>query len=80
MTELPSAGLSQCIGLQARSFKARAGPDMSDRSAWTDTPADREKKAKVCLLSYASCTSYKWVIINYYKHLTVGTLSFTNSF
>lgn len=46
MTELPSAGLSQSIGLQARTFKARAGPDMSDRSSWTDTPADREKKAK----------------------------------
>ncbi|VDI63321.1 Hypothetical predicted protein [Mytilus galloprovincialis] len=46
MTELPSAELNQSLGLQARTFRAKAGPDMSDRSGWTDTPADREKKAK----------------------------------
>lgn len=46
MMELPSSKLSQSIGLQARSFRAKAGPDMSDRSAWTDTPADRERKEK----------------------------------
>lgn len=47
MTELPSAELNRSLGLQARTFRAKAGPDMSDRSGWTDTPADREKKAKV---------------------------------
>lgn len=46
MMELPSAELNQSLGLQARTFRAKAGPDMSDRSGWTDTPADREKKAK----------------------------------
>ena len=46
MTELPDC-LGQNIGLQARTFKVRSGPDLSDRSAWTDTPADRERKMKV---------------------------------
>jgi hypothetical protein len=31
----------------ARSFRAKAGPDLSDRSDWTDTPLDKEKKNKV---------------------------------
>ncbi|KAK3095399.1 hypothetical protein FSP39_014190 [Pinctada imbricata] len=45
MTVLPDC-LGQNIGLQARSFRVQQGPDMSDRSAWTDTPADRERKLK----------------------------------
>lgn len=48
MTELPGVNnLSASLGLTARTFRAKEGPDMSDRSAWTDTPADRERKAKV---------------------------------
>lgn len=46
MMELPSAGLAKNIGLTARTFRTKAGPDMGDRSVWTDTPADREKKEK----------------------------------
>lgn len=46
MMELPSTGLAQNIGLTARTFRTRTGPDMGDRSMWTDTPADREKKIK----------------------------------
>ncbi|KAG7222405.1 hypothetical protein INR49_016360 [Caranx melampygus] len=30
----------------ARTFKKRSGPENKDRSIWTDTPADRERKAK----------------------------------
>lgn len=45
MTELPPE--LQHIGLGARTFKKRSGPDNKDRSVWTDTPADRERKAKV---------------------------------
>lgn len=45
MTELPPE--LQHIGLGARTFKKRTGPDNKDRSVWTDTPADRERKAKV---------------------------------
>lgn len=44
MTELPPE--LQHIGLGARTFKKRSGPEKSDRSIWTDTPADRERKAK----------------------------------
>jgi hypothetical protein len=47
MMELPSNKLSMNLGLQARSFRAKAGPDLSDRSDWTDTPLDKEKKNKV---------------------------------
>ncbi|TWW67877.1 Lipopolysaccharide-specific response protein 7 [Takifugu flavidus] len=34
------------IGLGARTFKKRSGPENKDRSIWTDTPEDRERKAK----------------------------------
>uniref|UniRef100_A0A3P8QUH8 GPALPP motifs-containing protein 1 n=1 Tax=Astatotilapia calliptera TaxID=8154 RepID=A0A3P8QUH8_ASTCA len=45
MTELPPE--LQHIGLGARTFKKRSGPENADRSIWTDTPADRERKARV---------------------------------
>ncbi|XP_022624032.1 GPALPP motifs-containing protein 1 [Seriola dumerili] len=44
MTELPPE--LQHIGLGARTFKKRSGPENKDRSIWTDTPADRERKAR----------------------------------
>ncbi|XP_026020824.1 GPALPP motifs-containing protein 1 isoform X2 [Astatotilapia calliptera] len=44
MTELPPE--LQHIGLGARTFKKRSGPENADRSIWTDTPADRERKAR----------------------------------
>ncbi|XP_056876197.1 GPALPP motifs-containing protein 1 isoform X1 [Takifugu flavidus] len=44
MTELPPE--LQHIGLGARTFKKRSGPENKDRSIWTDTPEDRERKAK----------------------------------
>ncbi|XP_069745734.1 GPALPP motifs-containing protein 1 isoform X1 [Narcine bancroftii] len=44
MTELPP--VLQHIGLGARTFKRRANGESSDRSIWTDTPADRERKAQ----------------------------------
>ena len=45
MTELPPE--LQHIGLGARTFKKRSGPENKDRSIWTDTPADRERKDRV---------------------------------
>ncbi|XP_072370424.1 GPALPP motifs-containing protein 1 isoform X2 [Scyliorhinus torazame] len=44
MTELPP--VLQNIGLGARTFKRRANGESSDRSIWTDTPVDKEKKAQ----------------------------------
>ncbi|KAI3377509.1 hypothetical protein L3Q82_008686 [Scortum barcoo] len=44
MTELPPE--LQHVGLGARTFKKRSGPENKDRSIWTDTPADRERKAR----------------------------------
>ncbi|XP_064166418.1 GPALPP motifs-containing protein 1 [Anguilla rostrata] len=44
MTELPPE--LQHIGLGARTFKKRSGPENKDRSIWTDTPADRLRKAR----------------------------------
>ncbi|KAL6481701.1 hypothetical protein MHYP_G00097810 [Metynnis hypsauchen] len=44
MTELPPE--LQHIGLGARTFKKRSGPEDKDRSIWTDTPTDRERKAR----------------------------------
>lgn len=50
MTELPPE--LQHIGLGARTFKKRSGPENKDRSIWTDTPADRERKARVMTIMY----------------------------
>ncbi|XP_071478268.1 GPALPP motifs-containing protein 1-like [Diadema antillarum] len=44
MTELP--GYSTNFGLGPRSFRKTARPDGGDRSVWTDTPADKARKAK----------------------------------
>lgn len=44
MTELPPE--MKDFGLGPRTFKRRADDKSGDRSAWTDTPADRERKAK----------------------------------
>lgn len=44
MMELPPE--LQHIGLGARTFKKKSGPENKDRSIWTDTPADRERKAQ----------------------------------
>ncbi|KAJ0181285.1 hypothetical protein K1T71_003370 [Dendrolimus kikuchii] len=44
MLELPEAK-TKFLGLEARSFRAKQGPDMSDRSSWTDTPEEKSRKA-----------------------------------
>ncbi|ELV11584.1 hypothetical protein TREES_T100012618 [Tupaia chinensis] len=44
MTELPPE--MKDFGLGPRTFKRRADDKSKDRSIWTDTPADRERKAK----------------------------------
>ncbi|XP_062982025.1 GPALPP motifs-containing protein 1 isoform X2 [Elgaria multicarinata webbii] len=44
MTDLPPELKS--FGLGPRAFKRRADDKSGDRSVWTDTPADREKRAK----------------------------------
>lgn len=45
MTELPPSQINN-LGLTSRKFRMRAGPDMSDRSCWTDTPAKKAEKRK----------------------------------
>lgn len=45
MTELPPAQAVN-LGLGPRKFRLRDGPDMSDRSCWTDTPALRAQRQK----------------------------------
>lgn len=47
MTELPPELKS--FGFGPRTFKRRADDKSGDRSIWTDTPADRERKAKVSI-------------------------------
>ncbi|XP_054829404.1 GPALPP motifs-containing protein 1 isoform X2 [Eublepharis macularius] len=44
MTELPPE--LKHFGLGSRTFKRRADDKSGDRSIWTDTPADRERKSK----------------------------------
>ncbi|CAG4923853.1 unnamed protein product [Colias eurytheme] len=44
MLELPE-GKTKFLGLEARGFRAKEGPDMSDRSSWTDTPEEKARKA-----------------------------------
>ena len=55
MMELPPE--LQHIGLGARTFKKKSGPANKDRSVWTDTPADTERKARVGLLLLGPHTS-----------------------
>lgn len=43
MLELPEAGASR-LGLGPRQFKKNSGPDLSDRSSWTDTPQSKKLK------------------------------------
>ncbi|KAG5900588.1 hypothetical protein JTB14_017446 [Gonioctena quinquepunctata] len=43
MLELPEVKAAH-LGLGPRQFRAKAGPDLSDRSSWTDTPQDKVKK------------------------------------
>lgn len=51
MTELPAE--MKDFGLGPRTFKRRAEDKSGDRSVWTDTPADRERKARVrCYIGY----------------------------
>lgn len=45
MTELPPAQAAN-LGLGPRKFRLRDGPDMSDRSCWTDTPAQKAQKQR----------------------------------
>ncbi|XP_013401472.1 GPALPP motifs-containing protein 1-like [Lingula anatina] len=45
MTELPP-DMGVNLGLGPRKFRSQPLPEKGDRSAWTDTPADRERKAK----------------------------------
>lgn len=44
MTELPPE--LQHIGLGARTFRKKKGPEDKDRSMWTDTPTDRDRKTQ----------------------------------
>ncbi|KAK7791423.1 hypothetical protein R5R35_014448 [Gryllus longicercus] len=43
MLELPADRAPE-LGLKPRQFRMREGPEAGDRSVWTDTPADRERK------------------------------------
>ncbi|XP_053670642.1 GPALPP motifs-containing protein 1 [Anopheles nili] len=44
MLELPDVRKVSDLGLGARQFRTREKPEIGDRSVWTDTPADRERK------------------------------------
>lgn len=44
MTELPEVRTVTDLGLGARQFRTKDGPDMSDRTSWTDTPNTVKKK------------------------------------
>uniref|UniRef100_A0A1Y9HAR3 DUF3752 domain-containing protein n=1 Tax=Anopheles farauti TaxID=69004 RepID=A0A1Y9HAR3_9DIPT len=46
MLELPDIRKISDMGLGARQFRTREKPEIGDRSVWTDTPADRERKKK----------------------------------
>jgi len=45
MTELPEEHLPSEVPLGSRSFRRREFTPRGDTSVWTDTPADRERKA-----------------------------------
>lgn len=45
MLELPPEKAAN-LGFGARQFRKREGPDMSNRSEWTDTPLDKQRKVQ----------------------------------
>lgn len=45
MIDLPSIKTPN-LGLSSRKFKLREGPDILDRSCWTDTPIQKAQKQK----------------------------------
>jgi len=45
MLELPPEKAAN-LGLGARQFRKREAPDMSNRSEWTDTPTDKQRKVQ----------------------------------
>ncbi|KAG8277046.1 GPALPP motifs-containing protein 1 [Homalodisca vitripennis] len=49
MLELPPEKASN-LGLGPRSFRMKEAPDMSNRSSWTDTPADKLRKEQQALV------------------------------
>lgn len=72
MMELPPE--LQHVGLEARTFKKRSGPEEKDRSIWTDTPADRERKARVSSFHPSVCR----VRSVYYNSVGMRVNLFTN--
>lgn len=54
MLELPPE-MGKNFGLAARTFKKNPGSSNKDRSVWTDTPADKKRKAQVALNSTMIC-------------------------
>ena len=58
MTELPPE-MGANFGLTNRTFRKNAAAT-GDRSGWTDTPADRERKQKVCVkfLNFRTPTNF----------------------
>lgn len=55
MLELPEDRKSFC-GLEARQFRRKAPMERGDRSVWTDTPADKERKVQVMIKVYFHVT------------------------
>lgn len=76
MTELPPE--LQHIGVGARTFKKRSGPEKGDRSIWTDTPADAERKATVGKANdcHSCLTSITYLFAVFFKFLIKPSLSF----
>lgn len=71
MLELPPEKATN-LGLGPRNFRKREAPDMSNRSDWTDTPADRLRKeelAKVCCTSLHSLVYF--ISLNLFEILFV---------
>ena len=74
LLDVPYIRLLTCIvhqGIVARTFKKRnSNTSESDRSVWTDTPADRERKLKVrtrfLISSYVLLDQYLRVESKYY--------------
>ncbi len=49
MTELPPEKAQQ-YGMEARKFRTNDTTDKANRSLWTETPADKNKRKKVGLI------------------------------
>lgn len=62
------------LGIGARKFRTTV-TDLGDRSVWTDTPADRQRKAQVRPIRFMVCLVVAGEVVSYLSEPLLVTLN-----